>query len=150
MIPSYRFVPDRINFPVPLFVKLAAAPLITPEIVKVPLTVIDASAGKTNGHKMVAVPEISVIATPLTPIIVKLFGPEMDPPGISVMDRQFPFTFMETITPALIVISSPIPGNPIPPQVAGSFQFPFWMAVKEAPLTIFPIERSKKNNPIRR
>ena len=94
VIPSNVFLPESINFPAPALNKLLAAPLITPDIVNVPLTVIDASAGKTNGQDINAVPEISLIATPAFPAIVKIPGPEIIPPGMSVIVEHVPSTFI--------------------------------------------------------
>ena len=148
VMPSKVFVPERINFPAPALIKLLAAPLIIPDMVNVPLTVIDASADKINGQDINAVPEISVIATPAFPAIVNIPGPEIIPPAMSVIVEHAPSTFIVTVIPALIVTSSPIPGKLKLPHVAGSSQFPFWIAVNAAALAIFPAESNKKISPI--
>ena len=70
VVPSYIFVPERINFPVPFFIKSFAAPLISPDKLNVPSTLIDAIPGKIKGQVIVAVPERIVITTPAFPAIV--------------------------------------------------------------------------------
>ena len=143
--------PERIKVPVPAFVKLVAAPLITPEIVKVPATVREAVAGIITGQDIVAVPAIVVIATPPFPTIVNVPPPALidETPNMFAMVRHDPFkTSIVTVIPALIVISSALVGTAAPPQVAVLFQFPDTLAVLAAAHALFPPIRRIKIIPI--
>ena len=126
--------PEKVSIPAPDFVIEVPAPLMIPEIVKLPMFVMVEVAGKTNGHEIVAVPVIPDIAVPfamvseLAPLITELLF-------IKVMRKQLPVALMVTVTPLLMVTSSDAVGTALPPQVAVLFQFPDTDAVFEIPLT---------------
>ena len=57
-----------------------------------------------------------------------------DPFPIDVITVLEPATFMVTVIPVLMVMSSALVGTAAPPQVAVAFQFPETLAVLAAPM----------------
>jgi hypothetical protein len=93
--------------------------------------------GISTAHIIAAFPVIPVIATPALPAMVSIPPPSASIPSISAMVRHEPFTFMLTVIPELMIISSVAVGTGCPPQVAGSFQFPLTLATRVAPRATF-------------
>ena len=111
-------VPESIKMPVPAaIVRLVADPAIGQDMVAVDpaATVIELAAGRVNEF-------VPTIEAPLP---------------MEVINAQEPATFIVTVIPALIVMSSLFVGKAAPPQVAVAFQFPLTLATRAAPSANF-------------
>jgi hypothetical protein len=144
--PVYVLAPESTKIPIPAFVRLVPAPLTTPDIVKLSLTVIEGvSPPKNKGQEIVAVPEMFVIGKLLFIVNVPPPATNEEFVSISVIFRHDPATFMVTIIPVLIVISSDRVGKGCPPHVIGSFQLPLTLAIREPANTSFAVTKRIKN-----